>query len=188
MRIGFLGAGVWGFCLARLLCMKGYEIIAWARNKQLVDTLNSTKEHPHLQKRPISGKIEFTTDLERAVEGKDILIEAVTSQGIRPVFEEVKKLKVPPKTAIVLTSKGIDERTGHILSDVVLDILGEDFRNSIGLLSGPGFAEEISYNLPTAIVCAAYEKKIASLIVDLFTMQYFRVYPNTDVRGVAFGG
>lgn len=35
-KIGYLGVGVWGYCLASLLASKGYEVIAWSIEEELI--------------------------------------------------------------------------------------------------------------------------------------------------------
>jgi glycerol-3-phosphate dehydrogenase (NAD(P)+) len=42
--------------------------------------------------------------------------------------------------------------------------------------------------LPTSVVAASYDAQLMHKIVDLFTTPFFRVYPNADIHGVAFGG
>ncbi len=46
MKIGYLGMGAWGFCLASLLASKGYELICWTTKPELVDLLTEDEEHP----------------------------------------------------------------------------------------------------------------------------------------------
>jgi glycerol-3-phosphate dehydrogenase (NAD(P)+) len=188
MKIAYLGAGVWGFCLARLLASKGYEVVSWSVDEVHAERLNTTKEHPNLKGALITGNALFTTDLQKALQGADLIVESVTASGIRPVFEKIKAIGIKPGTPIAFTSKGIEQNSGLILSDVAISILGEEFRNSVGSLSGPSFADEVSRNLPTAIVCAGYSADTVNFIVDAFTTNFFRVYPTQDVRGVAFGG
>lgn len=187
MKIGFLGAGCWGFCLASLLASKGYEVISWTTKPDLAKQLNETREHPHLVGHRFQGNLRFTTDLAEVLEGRDMLVESVTSAGLRPVFEQLKKIKVP-HCPIVLTSKGIEQNSGLILPEVVIEVLGQEFRPLVGLISGPSFAQEVIRGLPTAVVASAYDKKDQKLIGETFTTPTFRVYPNADIEGVAFGG
>jgi glycerol-3-phosphate dehydrogenase (NAD(P)+) len=186
-KIGYLGAGTWGVSLAELLAKKGHQVIVWSRREELVHKLNETKEHPHLKNHHIQGNIRFTSSLKETVEGADFLVESVTSSGIRPVFTEVKKLTVP-LCPMVLTSKGIEQGTGLLLTDVVVDILGEEYRQYLGYLSGPSHAEEVIREMPTSVVCSAFEPKTTQEIQKLFTTDKFRVYPNQDIKGVEFGG
>jgi glycerol-3-phosphate dehydrogenase (NAD(P)+) len=188
MKIAYLGAGTWGFCLARLLASKGFETVSWSIEKDLLEILNKTKEHPNLPGRPATGNMRFTGDLFDALDGADMIVESVTAGGVRPVFEQIKKLHISKNIPIVLTSKGIEQNSGLILSDVVISLLGVEVKSHIGALSGPSFADEVSKGLPTAIVAAGYTLETIQTIVDTFTTPFFRIYPCSDVKGVAFGG
>jgi len=42
--------------------------------------------------------------------------------------------------------------------------------------------------LPTSVVGSAYDKKVMKLVCEAFTTKTFRVYPNADICGVAYGG
>lgn len=187
MRIGYLGAGTWGFALASLLASKGYELVTWTVDPGLAQRMNSGGDHPNLPQHHAEGKMHFTEDLGEALEGIDMLCEGVTSKGIRPVFGEVKKVGVPD-CPIVVTSKGIEQGTGHLLTDLVVDVLGEEHRKQVGCLSGPSHAEEVVKGLPTTVVSSAYAADVMMKIQEAFTTERFRVYPNADINGVEFGG
>lgn len=187
MKIGYLGAGAWGYCLANILAGQGHTVRSWTTKKDLADKLNQDKRHPHLPAFKHKGDLHFSTDLREVLEGAELLAESVTSAGIRPVFEKVKQLGIP-QCPIVITSKGIEQNSGLILPEVVLEVLGEQVKGQIGILSGPGYAEEVIRGLPTSIVASAYDPQVAKLICEAFTNMTFRVYPNADIRGVAFGG
>jgi len=187
MKIGYLGTGVWGFCLASLLAAKGYSVVCWTLNESLARHLNDTREHPKLKGSKAEGDIRFTTSLEDALTDIDLLVESVTSAGIRPVFQQVKSLGVP-NCPITLTSKGIEQGTGLPLSEVVLQTLGDTAHANIGCISGPSFATEVVKKLPTSVVSSAYEKNTMMTITEAFNTSYFRVYPNPDMKGVSFCG
>lgn len=188
MKIGYLGGGTWGVCLANLLSHKGYDVTVWCRRKELADHLSHTREHPHLKNHKLNPSIKFTTSLEETITGVDFLIESVTSSGIRPVFEAIKKTKISVKCPIILTSKGIEQNTGLLLLDVVLDVMGKSYKSQLGFLGGPSHAEEVIKGVPTTVVSAAFDPKITHQIQELFSTDKFRVYPNHDIKGVEFGG
>ncbi len=187
MKIGYLGAGSWGFCLASLLCQNGHALVVWSRNPEFVNQLNKSKEHPNLLGHRIEGNIRFTTDMKEALQDAEFLVESVTSSGIREVFKQVKAIGVP-NGPIVLTSKGIEQKTGLLLSDVVIEELGADHCLKLGYLSGPSHAEEAIKGLPTSVVCSSFDLETAYAIQQAFTNATFRVYPNADIKGVEFGG
>ncbi len=184
MKIGYLGAGTWGFALARVLEMNGHQITMWTRDPVYAQTLEKTRVHPKLSAAEMGPNVHFTSDLRKATAGADLILESVTSSGIRPVFEMAGPLSVP----IILTSKGIEQGTGLLLPEVVSSILGVEDSPFVGVLSGPSHAEDLIQNLPTSIVCSAYDPHLMKTIQELFTTPTFRIYPNSDVQGVCFGG
>ncbi|PCI77383.1 glycerol-3-phosphate dehydrogenase [Candidatus Aerophobetes bacterium] len=187
MKIGYLGAGAWGFTLAYLLAQKGYSVKLWSANHKLIETLKSGKKHPKLPSCEPAKTLEFTTDLAYAIEDVDLVIESVTSKGIRPVLSQIKQLgKDLPN--FVITSKGIEQKSLLLLSEVAIDVLGDSFKDKVGCLSGPSLANEVMNKLPSSVVCAAYNHDLMMLIAEAFSNNFFRVYPNSDVPGVSFGG
>ena len=187
MRIAYLGAGTWGFCLASLLASKGNQVMLWTSNPETAKMLSKTREHPKLPRYRADDRVIFTNDLQEAIAGAELLVESVTSKGIRPVFEQVLAFG-GVHCPIVITSKGIEQNSGLLLPEVVVQVLGEENRKAICCLSGPSHAEEVIHKLPTSIVCASYDPAVMHQIVDIFTTPFFRIYPNADVSGVAFGG
>lgn len=187
MKICYLGAGSWGFCLAYLLASKGYKVTVWTGNQTLCDRLNDFHEHPTLPGQVPHENMSFTTDLARALQGADMIVESVTSKGVRPIFHKIRDIGIP-KVPIVLTSKGIEQNSGLILPEVALEVLGEDSKKLIAMVSGPSFATEVIRGLPTSVVASAWDKKVMDETCDAFTTDTFRVYPNQDLIGVAYGG
>lgn len=187
MKIGYLGAGAWGFCLASLLASKGHEVVSWTKNQELVEQLNEHKEHPHLAGHCKLKGMFFTTDLSEALSDADLIVESVTTAGLRPVFRAIKKV-ISPNCPLIITSKGIEQDTGLILPEVAVEIFGESIRPKIALLSGPSYAQEVIQGLPTSVVGTAFDSHTMFAICDAFTTHSFRVYPNSDIWGVAYGG
>lgn len=187
MKIGYLGAGCWGFCLSSLLASKDYDVVCWTSQPEFAAELNLTKKHPLLPEGAKYANLKFTSELSEVLNDCDLLVESVTSAGIRPVFEKIKAIGIPD-CPIVITSKGIEQNSGLILPEVVFEVLGEDVQSRIGLLSGPSFAQDVVKGLPTSVVGTAFEHEIMMQICDIFMTKTFRVYPNSDIYGVAYGG
>jgi len=187
MKIAYLGAGTWGFSLANLLAGKGYEVVLWTSRQDFAEKLQAERIHPKLPQGRAHDTLVITSDLETALHGASIIIESVTSAGIRPVMQKIKPFCKKP-IPIVVTSKGIEQNTELLLPEVVLDVLGESYRPYVGCLSGPSHAEEVILKIPTSVVSSSYDQELTDQIVDLFLTPYFRVYPNADIQGVAFGG
>ncbi len=187
MKIGYLGAGTWGYCLALLLAKKGYEVVLWGLNDDLIGHLSKHREHPKIPGYRAEDSMVFTTNLQEALSDIDILVEGVTSAGVRSVFQKVKDIMVP-SCPIVLTSKGIEQNTCLLMPEVVSHVLGDEVREQITCLSGPSHAEEVIRGYPTSVVCSGYDRSVEVVVRDTFMTPEFRVYLNNDIRGVAFGG
>ena len=184
MKIGYLGAGAWGFCLANLLAEKGYEVTLWTENPSL---LKRRKEHPKFQNHRAEENLVLTMDLNEAIENAHLIIESVTSGGLRSVLDQVKQLK-EILAPLVLTSKGIERGTGFLMPDIALDVLGTSFRDKVGCLSGPSLADEVMNKLPTSVVASAYNPELTKQICKVFSTPFFRVYPSEDIQGTSLGG
>jgi len=182
MKIGYLGAGTWGFALAQLLAANGHDVWLWTSRPDFAELLKKERQHPNLPKCAIDEKLRFTSNLEETLDQADFVIESVSASGFRPVLGKVGKITCP----LVITSKGIEQNSGLLLPEVAAEILGD--KSFIGCLSGPSLAEEVVKQLPTSVVSTAYEKEVMFGIRDIFNSLYFRVYPNSDINGVAFGG
>lgn len=189
MQIACLGTGSWGFCLASLLAGKGHKTISWTRDYRLFQHLTEKREHPYFPGFPCPEEMHFTTDLAEMLQGSDLIMESVTSAGLRPVLNDLQLLQ--PKEMylpIVLTSKGIEQHSGLTLPEVVIEVYGEMIRPHVALLSGPSFASDVIHQQPTSVVMSAYDASMLGVVCDLFNTPFFRVYPNQDVTGVSFGG
>lgn len=185
-KIGYLGGGAWGFCLATLLAENGHHVQLWSGRDELTQALREKGKHPKLDY-PVDQNIHLCDTLEEAISGVDMIVESVTAEGVRPVFEQLSKTG-GVLCPIVLTSKGIEQKTGLLLHEVAIEVLGKEYKDQIGCLSGPTLANEVIKKQPTSAVGAAYNREIIPQIVEAFTTDYFRVYPNEDIRGVSFGG
>lgn len=186
-KIGYLGTGVWGYSLAYLLASKGYEVLSWSVEKETIVNLKEKREHPKLKGFIAPSNLQFTSNLEEVLRDKDMIVEGVTSAGIRQVFQKIRDTYIP-SCPIVLTSKGIEQDTGLLLSEVAIEVLGEPCRSQIGCLSGPSIAQEVLKGFPTSVVCSAYHPDVMLFIRETFSTPTFRVYPNPDINGVELGG
>jgi glycerol-3-phosphate dehydrogenase (NAD(P)+) len=187
MQIGYLGAGAWGFTLASLLAKKGYKVISWTKKKELADLLNSGKDHPKFPGYKAPENLTFTSNIEDVLSHAELLVEGVTSAGLRPTMELVSSLGVP-ECPIVLTSKGIEQNTGLFLTQVVSEVLGKEHRPKIGCVSGPSIAIEVLRGAPASLVCSGYDQGVIQKTLEVFTTPTLRVYPNPDIHGIELGG
>lgn len=183
-KIGVIGAGSWGTTLADLLAKKGHEVTLWAYEPELVREMAETGVNSlFLPGISLSPRLRFTNSLQEAAAGTDMLLFVVPSQVVRGVIKAIIP-SLPKEAVIVSASKGIELETLMLVSQIFEELLpGELYRN-FAALSGPTFAREVAQEMPTAVVAAAADTRVAGHVQKSFTTGYFRVYTNNDVTGV----
>lgn len=183
-KVAIIGAGSWGLALGLLLNEKDNEVTVWCYEEKEKEAILSSREN----KRCLPGikiplEIMFTTSMEEALRGKDIVVIAVPSKVIRQTVKAMAPY-LEKDAVIVNVSKGIEDQTYLTLSEVI----ASEVANKVVVLSGPSHAEEVARHLPTTVVVSSQDMEAAEMIQDVFMTQYFRVYTNPDVLGVEIGG
>ena len=124
------------------------------------------------------------TSLEETLENAELVLIVTPSNAIRVTLEKMKPY-VHKKQIFVLCSKGMEKETQKVYTEVISEVLPTV---KIAALSGPSHAEEVSKNIPTAVVVASKDNDVLSELQNVFMNDTFRVYTNTDVYGVELGG
>lgn len=185
MNISILGAGTWGIALAILLAENKHQVTLRSSNSSKVAALNQNRsEIKNLPGAVLPDSVIVTEDLEMALEAPDIIVMAVASVYVRETAQKISAM-VKKGTIIVNVSKGIEESTLKMLTEVIEDEIPQA---EVAVLSGPSHAEEVSRKIPTTIVAGAKKKQIADLLQDTFMNEYFRVYTSPDIIGIELGG
>lgn len=184
-NVGIMGAGSWGTALALLLHKNGHHVTVWSISKEEVEMLSEKKEHEtKLPGIKIPDDMEFTSEMEQAIKGKDFLVLAVPSPFTRSTAKNMKPF-VAEGQIIVDVAKGIEEDTLMTLSEQISEEIPQA---EVAVLSGPSHAEEVGRELPTTVVIGAKKEKTAKYLQDMFINEVFRVYTSPDMRGMELGG
>ncbi|MCX7913430.1 MAG: NAD(P)-dependent glycerol-3-phosphate dehydrogenase, partial [Thermodesulfovibrionales bacterium] len=181
--ISVIGAGSWGTTLASLLADKGYDVVIWAREREVVDYINNQKENKlYLPGFILPESLKATNNLIEAVATSRYIINVVPTQYVRSVFSQA--LTFINKEAIVVSaSKGIELNSHKTPSLILKELLNRQ----ISVISGPSFAKEVMLKSPTAVTLATDDRKVGLMLQELFNTNYFRVYTHDDVIGVEIG-
>jgi len=184
--ISVFGAGAWGTALAIAWARQGARVALWGHPPELVHTLALKRFHPRLPDVEIPQGIRPLVDPTEAFPAP-LWVSALPTQINPMVWSElVPKTRLRPELMIHV-SKGILQGTHKRVSETLEPILGVP----VGVLSGPTFADEVSRNLPSAIVLAlpsAIEDERAQQLQALLATPNLRVYLSRDVVGVEFCG
>jgi len=188
MRAAVIGAGSFGTALARVLGQKGISVRIWGREEEVREAIAQRHENPRfLPGIRLPETVIPADDPRSAVEGADLVVAATPSHVAREVFGPLSE-SLPPETPIVTISKGIEEGTLLLPTEVLESVLPERLHPYLAALSGPSFAKEVAEEKPTLVTIASKWDRTARLVQEAFGTSYFRPYTSTDVVGVQLGG
>ena len=182
-KVAIIGSGSWGSSLAIHLARLGNEVRLWSFSEDEMNEINNERKCRYLPQAVMHENITATMSYKEAIEGSDFVLHVTPSKFTR---ENVKKYKEFITTQpVIICSKGFEFDTLYTLDEVV----EEEMPNAkIAALSGPSHAEEVSQNIPTAVVIASNDEEVARELQEVFSSDCFRVYTSTDLYGVELGG
>ena len=155
------------------------------QNKDVVEDINVKRENiRYLHGAVIPAGVEASTDIKKVVKDSDYIVLAVPSHVIRGLCNSIKEI-VSKNEIIISIAKGIEEKSGKRLSQVIKEELSD---NPVVILSGPSHAEEVAQDIPTTVVVTSEKMDFAEKVQDIFMTNKFRVYTNEDIIGVEVGG
>lgn len=185
MKCTVMGAGAWGTALASLLSENGHQVMLWAYEPDVAESVNSAQENRRfLAGVPLHQALRATSSIEQSCAGAEFVLFAPPSHVLRNVAAQAARW-VPETATLAVATKGIERERLALMTDVVeQEIAGR----AIVALSGPSFALEVANHLPTAVVAASTTPEAALITQQLLSTSAFRVYTQRDVTGVELGG
>ena len=182
-KIGVIGSGTWGTAIAVLLNNNGHQVDLWSAIPAEIEEMKETLKHKNLPEVTLPETICYTTDLEAAMEDKDILVLSVPSVFVRGTAKRMKEF-CKEGQIIVDVAKGIEENTLMTMTQIIKDEIPQCEPVA---LSGPSHAEEVSRGLLTTCVAGSHKKEIAEYVQSVFMSPAFRVYTSPDVLVIEIG-
>ncbi len=185
-KVTVLGDGGWGTAVAIVNARCKNDVVLWSAFPDYAQVLKETRENvKFLPGVPLPANLRISTDLKEAISSSQIIVLAIPTQFVRTILHKVKEIDIDHKI-FVSVSKGIERQTGLRPSEIVYSILGDKVH--LVVLSGPSHAEEVARNIPTLVVAASKDPRIATQVQQAMMDTYFRIYVQTDVVGVEMGG
>lgn len=183
-RIAILGAGFMGSALTVPASDNGHSVALWGTHLDgaLVGAVRAGRPHPKLGL-PLPAGVEVydADELEAALAGADLVINAVTSDGLVPVLSKAAPL-IPPRVPVLSVSKGLAERGGRAVTlSVAAGAVG---RLRFVTVGGPSKALELARRVPTAVVYAARDAAARRLARRWLATPYYQIAESDDQRGL----
>lgn len=182
--VSVVGAGAWGTALALAFARAGRRVLLWGRDPQRMREMAETRScGAVLPGIMLEDGVEPTGDLTRMAEAS-VIVVAIPTQVLREVSVALA-LVLPPGRAMISAAKGIERGSGLFVTEVMAEMMGP---HRFGILSGPGFASDVSRGLPTAVSLAMQDVTDAQALAAFLGSPGFRIYHSDDTRGVEIGG
>lgn len=185
MKISVIGSGGWGTAITLLLCRSGHSVCLWSYLEEESRRLERDRENKEFLPGVPFGdsEITFTSDIKEAAAFGEILVCVVPSKAVHSTAKALSDCA--QGKILVNLSKGFDEESLLRLSEIYEKEI-PDCR--VAVMSGPSHAEEVARGIPTTNVIACKDMETAKFLQGIFMSDNFRVYTNSDIVGVEFGG
>ena len=187
-KVGIVGTTSWGSALGVIIARQGVDVCIWARTHAEADTLQADRQN----KRFLPGvvfpaSLSVSASANDALSDADIVIIVVPSRTFRGNLRRIADA-LPGNAAIVSATKGLESGSGKRMSELLADELPASMHGGICALSGPNLSREIIGGKPASTVIASANPRAAQTAQSVINSNLFRVYTNTDIVGVEFGG
>jgi glycerol-3-phosphate dehydrogenase (NAD(P)+) len=186
--VAVVGSGAWGSALACHAAKLGHGVRMWALEPEVVEEINSRHSNSiYLPDVDIPEGIRASSDPAEVVSGAEFVILVPPSKHLRAVSLRVADA-VPKNAVVVIASKGIEERSLQLMSEVLAETMPATDPKQFVFLSGPSFAREVATGMPTDVAAASEEMIAAQRVQRALHAPLFRVYTSADPVGVQVGG
>ena len=189
--VTILGAGAMGSALATPLRARGHAVRLWGTwlDDHLLDAVEAGRPHPRTGVRVPDGVEPVRSgDLDRALDGADLVVLATSSEGVEPVIARAASA-IARIGVLAVTSKGLlADGTGAV--QILPTFIGGLFSAaglavpSIVAIGGPCKANEVAAGRPTATVYGSADLEAARRVGRLAQTDAYRVEATSDVIGV----
>ncbi|MDR2122461.1 MAG: hypothetical protein LBP34_04970 [Flavobacteriaceae bacterium] len=189
--ITILGAGAMGSGLCTPVRNAGWEVRLWGTwlDDHLIDACEAGKSHPRTKVPLAEGvKLYRCADLDKALEGADVVVMSVASAGV-PKITEMALQGISKAKALWLTSKGFcpDEKGKiQLLPEAIRTIAKQKGVEipPIVAIAGPVKANECAEGKPTATIFGCKDIEVSRKYAREARTEVYCIEATDDETGV----
>jgi glycerol-3-phosphate dehydrogenase (NAD+) len=140
-----LGGGSFGTAMGAALARKksDLDVVMLLRKDPMCRRINEDHQNPlYLPDLDLPPNLRATTDPREAIIGAQYVVHAVPVQASTAFLKGIKDI-LDPSVPILCVSKGIEQSTGYLPSELIQAALERD--QPAVFLSGPSFAKEVHH-------------------------------------------
>lgn len=186
MKTVVIGSGSWGTALAQVLADNQQPVQLVGVMQDEVDDINlnhrNSKFFPGVE---LNRDLQATTDYS-VLQDADIVLLAVPTQAIESVAAKAASF-LEKKAIFINVAKGFNPKTDERMSEVIRRVVPAEKLKSVVSLIGPSHAEEVVIRQLTSIDAVSQSLEDATVVQELFSNHYLRIYTGDDEIGSELG-
>lgn len=185
MRVTVLGAGYMGSAMAEVAAMRGHDVRLWGTwlDDAMIAPVEEGKDHPRLKKKLHARVKPMRSDtLAQALEGAELVIHGVSSEGLVPVLTRAASFL--PDVPIASVTKGfLPAKSGRNerVDIVAAEVTGKKLRYVHA--AGPAKAIEVARSVLTWMFFASEDIEDAKRAADALGGDHMRIQVSDDIAG-----
>ena len=184
-KIAIIGSGSWATAMAKILLHNVDRVNWYFRNPDNIEQFNRFKHNPNYL-RGVEfdvSRIDFFTDIDKAIEDADIVILAIPSAFLK---EAMANLTVDLTQKFVLSAiKGIVPEDNLIVGQYLHQYFNIPYER-IGVIAGPCHAEEVALERLSYLTIACPDVKKARGFALRLESPYIRTHVSDDIYGTEY--
>jgi glycerol-3-phosphate dehydrogenase (NAD(P)+) len=179
-RVCVLGSGIWGTAIAIQVQRVLGSCVIFTKNPLTLEDINTRHSNRAVSlSRDISAEIDFAK-----LNNYQSIIIAAPSYALDEIIRVFKGYPLAEEIDLIIATKGLDVKKTQLISTSI----NQEFSNTVMILSGPSFADEVISNQFTAISLAAQEIDKAREFIKNIGGVNFVVVPSGDIVGLQLSG
>ena len=188
--VTIVGSGMMGSALAFPARENGHEVrlVGTHLDREIIDACKATNRHPKFVKDfPRGVKFYQIEELERALDGADLVIGGVSSFGVEWFGEKVLPA-VKEETPVLTVTKGLlDDENGNLIPYpyVWRDMLKKKgLKRNLNAVGGPCTSYELVAHDQTEVYFCGEDVETLRFLKNTMQTDYYHISLSTDVTGV----
>jgi glycerol-3-phosphate dehydrogenase (NAD(P)+) len=173
--------------MAHVLASNGSDVRLWSIEVEVLDEISKRhRNSKYLPSLDLHPRIQAKRELREALAGAWLALLTVPTHAIRTLAQEAAP-HLMPEQALLCVAKGLEERGGLRMSQVLAQALPDRLHGRIAAMGGPVIALELVQGTPTAVVVGAADIALAQAVRQALENDHFKVETTTDICGVELG-
>jgi len=185
MNVTILGTGAYGIALSSMFLENNCNITMWTNFEDEKEMLEKERCNKRVLPDYIVGDtVKFTTNMEEAIKGANIIVIAIPVKFVTSVILKLK-MYYQSNQHICIASKGIEQGSCLFIASIIKKNIKA---KKICVISGGTFAIDMIKKVPIGLSLACKNKSTINIIKKAIQNDYLKLVTTGDIFGVEMYG